>query len=219
MIKLFILPYAGGNSFYFREVKKYLDKDIKVKYVTIPGRKNGKNDVVYHNITEMAEAVSDEIERNVDGMDYAIFGHSLGSLLAYEIYYVLEQRNLNRPKHMFFSGMMAPTKLSFYNQIRNKMAHSVEMKNQGVMSAYEMDMSITNQYIWKSHSEIQTDVTVLYGKMDEFIQNEKDIKQWGKLVSEKCEFYAFDGGHYYFEEESQKEELGCLVNRILNEYC
>ncbi|MBC8063127.1 MAG: thioesterase [Clostridiaceae bacterium] len=43
------------------------------------------------------------------GGSETIYGHSMGSLLAYELYYKVSELNLRKPRHIFFSGYRAPS--------------------------------------------------------------------------------------------------------------
>jgi len=50
------------------------------------------------------EDILTNIQDKIIADDYAIYGHSMGSLLAYELYYKIIDKNIRKPKHMFFSG-------------------------------------------------------------------------------------------------------------------
>src|SRR6185295_19672066 len=58
-----------------------------------------------------ADAVEDVfrlIKSEISHSPYAIFGHSMGSLIAYELVQKIKARKLSGPIHAFFSGSCAP---------------------------------------------------------------------------------------------------------------
>ncbi|GMQ55835.1 hypothetical protein AN1V17_02270 [Vallitalea sediminicola] len=106
---LFCLPYAGGTEFIYYKWKKYLNSSIKLEPIEIKGRGKRFYEDFYQNIDEVVEDIFKNIKDKIVNEEYAIYGHSMGSILAYELYYKISNENIKRPKHIFFSGCKSPS--------------------------------------------------------------------------------------------------------------
>lgn len=108
-IKLFCIPYAGGNAALYFKWLLFLSKDIVLCPIELAGRGRRMNDSFYNDVAEAAKDLASLIALQLkEGELYAIYGHSLGSILAYETYYFLLKMGIHTPCHMFFSGRKAP---------------------------------------------------------------------------------------------------------------
>src|ERR1700738_4611092 len=106
---LFCLPYAGGSEVIYYKWKKYLHPSIQLIPIQLKGRGKRFSEIFYENIEEAVDDIFENVKDKIVDDDYAIYGHSMGSLLAYELYYKISKLNLKKPKHIFFSGYKAPS--------------------------------------------------------------------------------------------------------------
>lgn len=105
--RLFCFPYAGGNAMAFRGWAEGLPADVELCAVQLPGRGSRFRE---RAITRLG-ALLDELERALaPGLDvpFALFGHSMGALIAYELACRLRDRGGPAPVHLFLSGRSAP---------------------------------------------------------------------------------------------------------------
>ncbi|UAC49541.1 thioesterase [Bacillus aquiflavi] len=108
-VKLFCIPYAGGNAAVYYKWKKYLTDDIELCPIELPGRGNRIEESLCDHIISIVEDVYESVIPFLnDKSEYSIFGHSMGSLIAYELYYKLIENGYKEPVHLFFSGGIAP---------------------------------------------------------------------------------------------------------------
>jgi surfactin synthase thioesterase subunit len=107
-VRGFFIPYAGGSSLAFYPWKRFFSPGISLRFVELAGRGGRMDEAFSRGIDEMAEGVADEIARRRGDGRYFIYGHSMGALLAFEAYYKLVERGVERPCHMFFSGKTPP---------------------------------------------------------------------------------------------------------------
>ncbi|MFP3527301.1 thioesterase domain-containing protein, partial [Pantoea sp. SIMBA_072] len=61
------------------------------------------------DIKALAAQLADEISHHLDG-PYALFGHSLGGLLAFELAHALSLRDVPAPLALFASGTAGPAR-------------------------------------------------------------------------------------------------------------
>lgn len=106
---LFCLPYAGGSESIYYKWKNHLHTSIQVVLIELKGRGKRFNEFFYESLEEAVDDIFENIKEKIVDDDFAIYGHSMGSLLAYELYYKIYNENGKMPKHMFFSGYKAPS--------------------------------------------------------------------------------------------------------------
>ena len=85
-IKLFCWPFAGGSASYYLSWKQYLKTNIEVIPVQLSGRGERYTDTPYDNFYDIAEEGYNYLINNVEPEEkFALFGHSMGSWIVYEI--------------------------------------------------------------------------------------------------------------------------------------
>ncbi|MEO8033728.1 MAG: alpha/beta fold hydrolase, partial [Acidobacteriota bacterium] len=82
-MRVFCLPYAGGGASAYRTWAAGLPSDIQLCAVQLPGRENRLGEPLYRSATDLVPALVSALRPFLD-RPYAIFGHSMGGLLAFE---------------------------------------------------------------------------------------------------------------------------------------
>ncbi len=86
MIKLFCIPYSGASATVYSRWSKLINKEIEVFPLELAGRGRRLNDKFYNDMDEAAEDLSNTIIDEAKDINYALFGHSMGARLTYEVY-------------------------------------------------------------------------------------------------------------------------------------
>src|SRR4051812_533170 len=108
-MKIFCLPYAGGSAVIYKEWIPFFPADLKMTGIEYAGHGNRSNQPLYKDVEEAITDVYNIILKQIsDGLPYAIFGHSMGAMLAFEVVKKLRTNNQQLPVHIFFSGRGAP---------------------------------------------------------------------------------------------------------------
>jgi medium-chain acyl-[acyl-carrier-protein] hydrolase len=106
-LRLFCLPFAGGSSVAYRDWQAHLPADIRVHAIELPGRGARLAETPLTSIQAMAGHALSQMEPHL-GAPYAIWGHSMGALVSYELVRAIETRTLPRPMAVFVSAHRAP---------------------------------------------------------------------------------------------------------------
>ena len=106
-ITLFCLPYAGGGASAYNRWMKEMQDTITVCPIQLPGREERIMEKPYSDMKIMLEDLVPEIEHIVDG-NYALWGHSMGGKIAYEIEKCMEKDGY-RAQCLFISGTRIPS--------------------------------------------------------------------------------------------------------------
>jgi surfactin synthase thioesterase subunit len=105
--RLFCFPYGGGGASVYRDWHKDLSDNIEVCPVQLPGREERMNEQPITDIYHLTELLLENLVEEFD-LPFLFFGHSFGSLIAFELARLLEKRKLNTPKHIFVSAFPDP---------------------------------------------------------------------------------------------------------------
>jgi surfactin synthase thioesterase subunit len=82
--RLFCFPHAGGGPAFFRSWPVAFAPEIDVLPVQLPGREARLDEPPHRRLDDLVGPVCAALEPYLD-RPYALFGHSMGSLVAYEV--------------------------------------------------------------------------------------------------------------------------------------
>ena len=105
-LRLFCLPYAGGNAAVFNSWPDALPKRVQVCAVELPGRRRRFGEDAYSSMPPLARDLALVLRQYMD-LPYAIFGISLGALIGFELAHELLKLG-HAPVHLFVANCRAP---------------------------------------------------------------------------------------------------------------
>jgi medium-chain acyl-[acyl-carrier-protein] hydrolase len=229
-VKLFCLPYAGGSATVYNKWKILLDDGINLQPIEPAGRGKRYNEPFYSDVNEAINDITQIIYKRIKDSPYAIFGHSMGCLLAYEVACRLKEMGCRDPEHVFFSGRCPPhlvkigTKLhllpddQFKECILQIGGTSKEVfETQELCNIFipvlKADYRIVEEYIYVSRDyRLACPITVLNGSEDDATPFSKML-EWKSYSYKDCSNYQFDGGHFFIH--TQMERVIELINKSL----
>ncbi len=229
-INLICLPYAGGSAAIYSKWSKLLNNYIRFHPFEMAGRAGRHKEPFYDSLQEAVEDVIALIQRECVDSDYAVWGHSMGSIMAYELICQLQKRKLKQPVHVFFSGRYPP---SVIKEERNlHMLSEPEFEEEAVklgglpknlfrlkgllklaLDTLRADYRILETYAPGTlEARFDFNISVLAGKEDELAEPE-DMRKWMNYCGRQCKFYYFEGGHFYLHNHA--EEITRIINNTL----
>ena len=110
-VRLFCFPYAGGGDFIFRSWQRILSDAIEVCPVQLPGRGSRIAEPPLTEINQLIPLASEALVPHLD-KPFALFGHSMGALIAFELAHYLRREYGAQPVHLFASGRCSPQTMS-----------------------------------------------------------------------------------------------------------
>jgi surfactin synthase thioesterase subunit len=96
-VRLFAIPHAGGAAAMYRGWEELLPADIALQAVQLPGRQDRRFERMHTDIEPLVEAFGEALAAELDDRPFALFGHSMGGLLAYRMAVELERRGERAP--------------------------------------------------------------------------------------------------------------------------
>lgn len=105
-LRLVCFPHAGGTAQLFHGWPPLLPEDVEVLAVRYPGRQDRLAEACIEDMATLADTIDDALRPWLD-RPLALFGHSMGACVAYELALRLEARGIV-PEHLLVSAHAAP---------------------------------------------------------------------------------------------------------------
>jgi medium-chain acyl-[acyl-carrier-protein] hydrolase len=230
MIKLFCLPYAGGSAMIYHRWKRSLHGTIQLCPIELTGRGKRFTEPYYDSLLAAVEDVYELVKPELNRGPYAFFGHSMGSLLAYELARKIETLPHPKPLHLFLSGGNPPH-LKNNEKIYHTMPEEefkVEILKMGgtpreVFEHKELleifipllraDYKIIETYEFQpDHPVFDYGITGFYGKADEEATGDK-MREWQQYTKTQFWLHEYEGGHFFIHD--YMDEIIQIINNTM----
>ncbi len=106
-VTLFCLPYAGGGASIYRSWRQGLPDHVQLCRVQLPGRETRFAEPPLTRMEALLDGLADALVPWLD-RPFALFGHSMGGVVAAALTRRLDRTLGVRPRHLFISGSRPP---------------------------------------------------------------------------------------------------------------
>ena len=227
-IRLFCFPHAGAGSIAYQGWSRLLPPPIQVLPVLPPGRETRLGEEPYTSIEPYVEDLTAALAPELRA-PYALFGHSLGALVAFELARRARARRLTAPVHLFVSGRIAP-QLTEHRRILHRLpaddlAREVtalggvpcqldlaDRRLGHLLTALRADLTVNETYAFRTEPALEMAVTALGGTADPRV-NDGELAAWRDHTSGPFALRTNRGGHFYVIEH--RRALLSLITRTL----
>nr|VFK53570.1 MAG: Thioesterase domain-containing protein [Candidatus Kentron sp. TUN]VFK55022.1 MAG: Thioesterase domain-containing protein [Candidatus Kentron sp. TUN] len=108
--RLFCFPFGGGGTQTYRTWPQQFPAEIEVCPVRLPGREGRSNEPCFQEVIPLIQALATGLSPYLD-LPFAFFGHSMGTLLAFELTRELRRRGEPLPLCLMISSGKAPHRI------------------------------------------------------------------------------------------------------------
>lgn len=232
-IKLFCIPNAGGSAMMYRCWENSLSNQVELIPVELAGRGRRFKTPLYEELSEAVDDVYNSISEELNGGPYAIFGHSMGGTVAYELCRKIAANNIQQPVHAFISGRcpdgfekdkrimhQLPDKelldeIVSYGGIDDEILQDEEMVS-FMLQIVRADYKILETYHEEKDSfQFQYNISAVCGNSDSLADYD-GLCEWKKYAAKECDIKIFEGSHFYLNEHP--EEVTDYIYRMLSRY-
>lgn len=219
-IRLFCLPFAGGNKYSYREFAEKAPSFLNITTIEYPGRGARIKEAFPSDIDQLVNDLYRQILPLADEGSYAIYGHSLGGLVAYLLTRKLVENDHKAPLHLFITGTTGPSALSrtekkrhllekkeFIEEIRELDGMPEEILNNDELLYYfepilRSDFKLSEDYKHIEKVPFNIPVTVITGTEEDM--ELEDIRLWQKETTCTVDFKRMPGKHFFIFQHAFK---------------
>ncbi|MGW6059464.1 thioesterase II family protein [Streptomyces sp. NPDC055189] len=217
-LRLFVLHHAGGSHLLYRNWPAELPDTWNVRLLDAPGHGHLLDLPLITDIGELADYLLRRIETEVTG-PYALFGHSMGAALTYEITRRIVDRGLPLPVWVGLSAQPAPQSAERARGNREELTDA-ELRTRLQELGGTPDEVLDDADLWSMFAPIiradlgmaenwrpTTDSGPLpvalsaYAGTEDHSASPVRMKGWEEHTEHFLGLRVFDGGHFYFAED------------------
>ncbi|MBL3608801.1 thioesterase II family protein [Rhodovulum sulfidophilum] len=213
-LRLFLFPFAGGGASIYRGWAEAAPGDVEVIRVQPPGRENRAAEPALDSVEALAKGF---IGAALPAMDrpFALFGHSLGSMVAFRAAALLRERPQGaRLCRLFVSGARPPhlpdpepihglPDPAFREALRARGGTpDAILDDAGMFSFFaptlRRDLRAAETWFDPDAPAPGVPLVVLNGRGDRVVKAES-AGVWARYASTEPGLHEFDGGHFFVQ--------------------
>lgn len=211
-VRLFCLPYAGGSASIFRAWPAYLNSEIELGAIQLPGRERRLGEPPVSHLSLLVEALAASL-RGYAEMPFALYGHSMGALLGFELARRLRRAGGQRPVHLFLSGHRAPQlpnpnpliynlpEAEFIEGLRRLEGTPEEVLQnnellQIMLPSLRADFTLVNTYSYTDEAPLDCPISV-FGSLQDSEVSRDDFQAWQMETTREFKLRMMPGGHFF----------------------
>ncbi|MCX4448234.1 thioesterase II family protein [Streptomyces sp. NPDC087866] len=226
-VVLAALPHAGGAASSYHSLSRALAPDVETLAVQYPGRQDRLHEPGLRDIEHMA----DQVVRALGAWSgpLALFGHSMGATVAFEVARRLEASH-RAPAALIVSARSAPSAESRWHRqdVRDEVLVE-EMRALGgsdaaladeellslALPALRSDFTAVGRYRYRPGPPLSCPITALVGDQDPRVDAD-GMRDWARYTDGGFALHVLKGGHFYLAD--QMDAVTRLVRGALVPY-
>ncbi|MEU3183958.1 alpha/beta fold hydrolase [Streptomyces sp. NPDC006923] len=230
-LRLICLPHAGGGASFYRPWAALLPPEAELLGVQYPGREDRFEDPLIDSMDELVTALAGALLPLLD-RPYALFGHSMGSAVAWELAHELERLGAPAPRRLFASGRAAPgTAVAGEVHLQSDEVLCAELRRLGgtsrevlddpglrslVLGTVRNDYRLVETYRPTARPPLHCPIHVLTGTSDPELDQARSRDRaggWADLTTARTEVCTFSGDHFYLTPR-RREVVATVLRRM-----
>ncbi|KUF16413.1 thioesterase II family protein [Streptomyces silvensis] len=226
--RIICFPHAGGGANAYAHWARALPEAVELATVQLPGRQNRIGEAPATDVGRLVQEIIAELRPALSG-PFSFFGHSCGSLLAFEVARALQRRGGPRPAHLFLSAQSTPDVIwagPKLHELPEQEFHAAVLSLGGFDEEVSADQEVMDELVpvvladfqlWERHRiarvpALDCPVTALVGASD-WRAPQETMAGWSAYTSAPFTTQVFPGGHFYLTEEGN--DVPGFVGRAL----
>ncbi|WP_434740430.1 thioesterase II family protein [Micromonospora sp. SH-82] len=227
-LRLICFPHAGGNANVFQPWGRLLAEGTDLMAICYPGRQDRLLEPCVEQMDALADRIVEVLLPYLD-RPVALFGHSMGASVAYEVTWRLETRYGFAPTALLVSGHGAPHvsrveldpdtaddehllgRIGALGEVDPLVLRSPKLREL-IMPALRADLRMLYRYLPREPEKLRTPISGYLGTEDPTCTAES-VQAWAELTTGGFDLTTFDGDHFYLT--PQQEPLLAALNTRL----
>ncbi|WP_157856180.1 thioesterase II family protein [Actinacidiphila yeochonensis] len=225
-LRLVCFPHSGAGPAVFHRWAHPLGREVEVWSATMPGRAARSGEPFATDWAGLTAEFADAVEALVPG-PYALFGQSLGSVVAFEVGRELTRRG-RPPLHFVSSAGAAPDVRPVFTvpEDDDALIRKVDVHYAGIPAAVKAvpelvayflpvlraDLELAASYTYRPGPGLPCPVTAFAGDRDGTVSAD-GLAAWRRHAGGGFEAYRLPGGHFAFTDHEDRA-LRTIARRL-----
>jgi medium-chain acyl-[acyl-carrier-protein] hydrolase len=211
-ITLCCFACAGAGPAEFHSWSRQLPPSVQLLAVRLPGRDTRIREAPFSRLEPLVEAVGEEIRHEMD-CDLALFGHSMGAVIAFELARWLRSRALAIPVRLFVAARVAPHVAAGPSRLHelpdDRFIEQIEAYNGSAASVLgsrtlmatllptlRADFALVETYRYETRPPLACPITAFAGRDDSYTAP-ASIERWADLTAGGFTLHTLPGDHFF----------------------
>ncbi len=214
-LRLFCFPYAGAGALIFRTWSDGLPRDVELCPIQLPGRGTRLMERPFTQLSPLVEALGQALVPLLD-KPFAFFGHSLGSLVGFELARWLRRQHGVHPVRLFVSAGRAPQiphrgppihalpRKDFLAELRRLNGTPSELLDHQelmeiMLPLLRADFALYETYAYSTEPPLNCPISAFGGLQDHRV-NDSDLEAWRSQTSDSFSLRMLPGDHFFLNQ-------------------
>lgn len=213
--QLFLIPFAGGNSYSYNFLIPYL-KDYDVVTLELPGRGRRIKESLLTEFDHAAEDIFKQILSKQTSSFFIIYGHSLGTGIGLRVANMLEKIN-RAPAYLVFTGNPGPgirenrklylyEKLEFIDEIKKLGGLPDELRSNDefidfIEPVFRSDFELAERNLLANEPAVNIPIYSIMGDLE---KNVTDISNWKRFTTANFHSEVLFGNHFFIYDHPER---------------
>jgi medium-chain acyl-[acyl-carrier-protein] hydrolase len=212
--RLFCFPYCGGGALFYKDWAGHVPADVEIGAIQLPGRESRFGEELITSMPGLVTPLRAALAALLD-VPYAFFGHSMGSLIGFELARQLSASGAPLPERLFVSGrhgahLPSPTPhkhtmsdtemigvLHRYNGTPAAIFDEPELLNH-FLPVLRADFSILETSVGAHAAPLECPISA-FGGLQDATATVSDLHSWQPLTRKDFRVRTFPGDHFYLK--------------------
>lgn len=214
--RVLLLPHAGGGAAVYRDWHATLSEELEAWVVRYPGREGRAREPLARRLAPLAQQLIGEVTRWLDERPFAVWGHSMGALIAFELVRGLHAQVARAPERLFVASYRAPHTQRPSEVRRHHTEEEVTarfMEANGVSRAVaaellavlrpvlEADVELCETYDHIAGPPLPCPISAYRGATD--YVTDDDLRAWQAHTAADLSLRTFSGDHFFLHQHRQ----------------
>ncbi|GAA0856507.1 thioesterase II family protein [Aliiglaciecola litoralis] len=227
-IRLFCFPFAGAGASAYQGWQQHLHPDIQLISVQLPGRENRFSEPAISDMAELL-ALLTPLFTPFTLTPWAVFGHSMGAAISYQLVNRLTELGCSPPIRLFVSAKTPPHMPPSAELIGDlpdqqlietlAQRYKADVSTPGrellelMLPTLRADFRLIESPFAGRLNVIPSPITAFNGSLDHSVDAQQ-MSQWSRYSNDEFEQIEVNGPHFYLQ--SAARMLTTIINARLH---